>query len=139
MPAGRPRKFTDVELMQEKIDQYFLDCDERKVKYTVPGLAWALGFVSRMSVWEYGKHPEFTDTIKGAMLKIEIQRAEDLVTEVTNPTGKIFDLKNNFGWKDEKYLGIDAEIGVKNLTDDQLMLRIAALESKLSTMIPEKI
>jgi len=110
MPAGRPRKFTDAEIMQEKIDKYFQDCDERKAKYTVPGLARALGFLSRMSVWEYGKHPEFADTIKGALLVMEQQRAEDLLTE-NNPVGKIFDLKNNFKWKDQT--GLDVSGGLE--------------------------
>lgn len=100
-PVGRPRKFTEVEVLQEKINQYFSTCDERKVKYTVPGLALALGFVCRSSIWDYGKMPEFNYTIKRAMLKIEQQRAEDLLTE-SNPVGKIFDLKNNFKWKDQQ-------------------------------------
>ena len=111
MPAGRPKKFTDVEVLQEKIDQYFADCDERKAKYTVPGLARALGFLSRASVWEYSKRPEFTDTIKGALLKMEQQRAEDLLTE-NNPVGKIFDLKNNFGWKDQKDIGVSGGLEI---------------------------
>jgi hypothetical protein len=109
--VGRPRKFTDVELMQEKIDNYFKDCDERKAKYTVPGLALALGFLSRASIWDYGKLLEFNDTIKRAMLKMESQRAEDLLTE-NNPVGKIFDLKNNFGWKDQKDVGISGGLDV---------------------------
>ena len=111
MPAGRPKKFTDVEVLQEKIDKYFADCDERKAKYTVPGLARALGFVSRVSVWEYSKRPEFTNTIKGALLKMEQQRAEDLLTE-NNPVGKIFDLKNNFGWKDQKDIGVSGGLEI---------------------------
>ena len=109
--VGRPRKFTDAELMQEKIDKYFKDCDERKAKYTVPGLARALGFVSRSSVWEYGKTGEFSDTIKKTMLIIEQQRVEDLLTE-NNPVGKIFDLKNNFGWKDQKDIGVSGGLEV---------------------------
>jgi len=46
-------------------------------------------------------------------------------------------LKNKHGWKDEKQLGITAELGVKQLTDDQLVVRIRALESKIGTMLPE--
>jgi len=120
-PVGRPRKFTDLKLMQKKIDKYFEDCDERKTKYTVPGLARALGFMSRASVWDYGNMPEFNDTIKSAMLKMEQQRAEDLLTE-NNPVGKIFDLKNNFGWKDEKNLNVKGDLKIEiidHYADDQ--------------------
>ena len=109
-PNGRPRKYSESELLQKKIDQYFKECKKREVKYTVPGLALALGFVDRHSIWEYGQHEKFSHTIKRAMLKIEQQRAEDLLTE-NNPVGKIFDLKNNFKWKDQHdvKVGMDEE------------------------------
>ena len=104
--VGRPPKFKTPEDMQMQIEAYFATCDENKRPYTVPGLALALGFSSRSSLFDYATrnagHEEFADTIKTAKLHIEAQRAEALVTCKGNPAGMIFDLKNNFGWKDQQ-------------------------------------
>ncbi len=101
--VGRPPKFKTPEDMQALIESYFTACDETKRPYTVPGLALALGFSSRSSLFDYATrnagHEEFAATIKTAKLRIEAQRVEALVTCRGNAGGLIFDLKNNFGWK----------------------------------------
>ena len=102
MPAGRPPMFNSPEEMQPKIDAYFAQCDIGAKPFTVPGLAYALGFSDRHSLHDYAAKEEFTATIKGALLRIETQRSEKLVAGVGNVTGMIFDLKNNFGWKDKQ-------------------------------------
>lgn len=99
---ARPLKWSkdNTEEMQAVIDRYFEECDAREKPYTIPGLARALGFGSRNAINRYLKRPEFKDIISSARLRIEEQRTEQLITQ-NNPTGKIFDLKNNFGWKDQ--------------------------------------
>jgi len=87
--------------MQVLIDQYFEECDREGLSYTVPGLCAAIGLNSRQALHEYQKKRLFFDTIKRAKLKIEGQRARQLVSEKGNVQGLIFDLKNNFGWKEE--------------------------------------
>jgi len=117
-PGGRPPRFSDPAEMQSLIDAYFAECDAkiativtkqgnvvtvpRPEPYTIPGLAYALGFSSRQTLLNYEGKPEFMDTLKRAKLYIERQRASSLVTGTTNPAGGIFDLKNNFGWKDQQ-------------------------------------
>lgn len=106
--VGRPPKFKTPEEMQTQIEAYFTACDEAKPKrpYTVPGLALAMGFNSRSSLFDYATrnagHEEFAATIKKAKLRIEAQRVEALVMCRGNAGGLIFDLKNNFGWRDQQ-------------------------------------
>ena len=114
--GGRPPFFVNPEDMQAGIDKYFKECKENKVPTTIPGLAYALGFEDRQSLLDYKGKPEFSCTIKKARLRIEIERNEMLLTE-GNAAGKIFDLKNNFGWIDQtdveagdNIMGILAEI-----------------------------
>lgn len=78
--------------------------------YTVTGLATFLG-TTRETLLDYGsgkydnedteddKGQQFSDTIKDAKSKIEAYAENFLFSP--SPTGTIFNLKNNFGWKDK--------------------------------------
>jgi len=123
---GRPPKFKKPEDMQKQILEYFKSCwdykrnmfggrvyDSKTKKvvmvqikpYTITGIAVALG-TSRQTLLnyediknEYGK--EFFDTIKRAK-EICHQYAEDSLFIGKNPTGAMFNLKNNYsGWEDK--------------------------------------
>lgn len=98
MPAGRPPKYTSSEEMQKVIDAYFKKCDEEKRPYTITGLALALD-MDRRSIVNYGDKDEFFLTVKKARLKVEAFLEEALHSG--SPAGLIFNLKNNFGWKDK--------------------------------------
>ena len=100
--AGRLPYFSTVEEMDEAIERYFEEADARKWPYTIPDLAFALGFTSRQSLLNYSNKPIFMDTIKRAKLRIEGQRARQLVQGQGIVAGQIFDLKNNFGWRDQQ-------------------------------------
>ncbi len=117
--GGRPRKYTKAEEMQYKIDKYFESCfkpeinEKGKVQrdvygnikmkqvkpFTVTGLALALD-MDRRTLLNYSEKEEFFPTIKKAKLKIENYLEERLI-EDTSTTGIIFNLKNNYGWKDK--------------------------------------
>ena len=100
MPAGRPLKFESVEEVQELIEAYFLACDddEKPRPYTITGLALALD-TCRQTLLDYENKDEFSDTIKKAKNKIHNYAEERLYSN--NVAGVIFNLKNNFGWKDK--------------------------------------
>jgi len=66
--------------------------------YSVTGLALALK-TSRETLINYENRDEFFDTIKEAKSKIE--NFLELQLNSTSPTGTIFNLKNNYGWKDK--------------------------------------
>lgn len=104
---GRPPKFKTVKEMQVKIDAYFASCWEededgnknQKIPYTITGLALALD-TDRELLLDYGNKDEFSDAIKKAKLKCH-NFAEQHLFSGKNATGAIFNLKNNWGWKDE--------------------------------------
>ena len=122
MITGRPPKYKTPKEMQRIIDLYFIGCksnqsedsesilkdlsDEDKlivndvecVVPTVSGLAYILG-MSRQAICDYEKKDDFLDTIKRAKLRIEISLENRLAGNAV--TGSIFNLKNNFGWKDK--------------------------------------
>lgn len=113
MPAGRPPKYKTPEEMQEVIDAYFRKGgdegdsggawmqfgDAEVFAPTISGLAFALG-MSRQALCDYEKKDEFLDTIKRAKSRVEIALEQKLYGNAV--TGTIFNLKNNFGWKDKQ-------------------------------------
>lgn len=115
MPAGRPPKFKTPEAMQKVIDAYFDSCwdidEDGKRKqtrpYTITGLALALG-MSRRALLDYEKKDEFLPTIKRAKLIVENWVEEQLYRK-TQVTGAIFNLKNNYGWKDKNETDITSD------------------------------
>lgn len=68
---------------------------------TITGLALFLGFSSKSTLYEYTKQPEFSDSIKRGLLRIEKNYEAGLWSD--KPTGVIFALKN-MGWVDKKEL-----------------------------------
>lgn len=99
METGRPRKYERVEDMEEVINEYFKKCDSAEMPYTVSGLALALG-MTRETLLRYEEKDIFSDTIKRAKQKIE-EYVETRLFVSGIATGVIFNLKNNFGWKDK--------------------------------------
>lgn len=126
-PGGRPLKFKSVGELQSKVDAYFEACDNSRSKvllkdgsevtvkrakpYTITGLALALD-TTRETLLDYekGKYdngdaieefdPQYSDTIKKAKLKCQ-NYAEEYLYSGSQATGAIFNLKNNYGWKDK--------------------------------------
>jgi len=83
-------------------NEYFKECDDSNTPYTSPGLAIALGFNDRSSLDDYKAKKKFFPAIKKAMSIIERQRLEKMLKGSHNVAGCIFDLKNNFGYKDKQ-------------------------------------
>ncbi|MCI8760432.1 MAG: hypothetical protein HFJ34_04855 [Clostridia bacterium] len=100
--GGRPRKYTEVEIMQQRINKYFKQCDEKKEPYTITGLCIALD-ITRETLKEYLKKETFSDTIKKSKLRVENYLEKHLITDGST-TGIIFNLKNNFGWSDKQQI-----------------------------------
>ena len=117
---GRPMKYKSVKAMQSDIDNYFKDCDENGRPYTVSGLAYALG-TNRQTLLNYEEKEEFFDTIKRAKARIELFNEELLYNKDVSTTGVIFNLKNNYGWKDKQEIEADVKNDVTiniELSDD---------------------
>jgi len=116
---GRPKKYTEIDVMQQKIDEYFKKCDENNKPYTMSGLALALD-MDRRSLLNYSKNDKFFPTIKKARNKVETYVEERLF--YPNATGVIFNLKNNFNWEDKQELNHSGNINnpYANLSDEEL-------------------
>lgn len=97
---ARPKLYTSVEKMEEDIEKYFIDCDEKEKPYTMSGLAYALD-MDRRSLLNYSKDEKFFPTIKKAREKVEQQLEENALMGKANATFTIFNLKNNFSWQDK--------------------------------------
>jgi hypothetical protein len=102
MKTGRPPAYDTPEDMQQAIDSYFDQCVAEDRPPTVTGLALALGFEGRQGLLYYETDkPEFLVTVKRAKGRIE-QYIEEQLYRGSSVTGLIFNLKNNFGWKDSQ-------------------------------------
>lgn len=96
--AGRPPKYKTAEELQKLIDQYWENLKPEQPP-TVTGLALALG-MSRQDLINYQARDEFFDTIKQAKQAVEEFNESRLITG-NSVAGVIFNLKNNFNWKDK--------------------------------------
>jgi hypothetical protein len=98
--TGRPPIFATHEAFDAAVDAYFDNCDERNAPYTMSGLALALG-MSRQALLGYEHRDErFLVTVKRARSRVEGELEEQLLTREKQVAGHIFNLKNNFGWRD---------------------------------------
>jgi hypothetical protein len=110
MPAGRPLKFKTVKELDAKIEDYFATIPE--TKWTWTGLAIHLD-TDKWTLHNYVDRPEFSASIKKALLKVENGYEIDL--KKYGRSGTIFALKN-FDWKDKTE--VDQTIkGSLSLTD----------------------
>lgn len=101
MSAGRPLIFSNCLDVDGMCELYFEECEEDKAHPTVSGLALFLN-VDRKTVYNYQNKEEFYPVIKRAKARIEAHLEQMLFG--TTVTGVIFNLKNNFDWKDQKQL-----------------------------------
>jgi len=98
-PVGKPpiNDPNDVAAVEDRINAFFEECTAGKRKATFCGLALALGYRSRTSLWEHAKANEpISEPINTAMLMIEDRYEGKLDT--ANSYGAQFALQNR-GWK----------------------------------------
>jgi hypothetical protein len=99
MVTGRPLKFKTPEELKSRIDSYFDHCNENEKIPTITGLAVYLD-TSRETLCDYKEREDFSDSIKEALQKCEQAIEYGAMTGKLNPTFCIFNLKNNYRWKD---------------------------------------
>jgi len=99
---ARPRKYKTDEELDEAITAYFksLTATDTPRPPTMAGLAYALGFSSRQSLYDLEKNDIFSYTIKRARLLVEGWYEERM--SGNSPTGAIFWLKNHAGYTDKQ-------------------------------------
>ena len=92
--------------MEKKIDDYFNLCDEKDHPYTIPGIAYHLGFADRSSLYNYEEKPEFSYLLKKARQKVEDYYNRILISRQGQVAGLIFLLKNHFDYRDQKDVAV---------------------------------
>ena len=93
-------KYKNEKDLEEAINKYFIECDEKDKPYTISGLALSLG-IDRRTLVNYGERESFFPLIKNAKAKVETMLEENLY-RLGNNSGIIFNLKNNYGWTDKQ-------------------------------------
>ena len=123
--VGRPKLFTDPEVLKARIDEYFDKCDSRvKQKfvaktgevvevrdpepYTMSGLAYHLG-MDRKSLINYSRDDAFFHTIKEARARVERDVEMRMNDKDQFTPGLIFNAKVNFGWQDKSEVDITSK------------------------------
>lgn len=96
-PVGRPPKFATPDLLQAAIDAYFVTRDMNN-RPTMTGLGIVIG-LTRQGLLEYAAKDDFSEVIVAAKARVE-EFVENRLYD-PNATGCIFNLKNNFGWRDK--------------------------------------
>lgn len=100
---GKPPIVKSPAEMQTLVDDYFKNPPTKRMivgdvlldvpVITVCGLALHLGFADRQSLYDYRKRPEYSCTIKKALLRVQNDYEIDVKTK-GNVTGAIFVLKS---------------------------------------------
>lgn len=137
--AGRPKKYNTPEEMQQIIDEYFASCKPeyatdsegnvlndkqgrpviRHNPYTITGLALALGFADRRSIYDNEKlNDEFSHIIKEARLKCENYIEKGTISGDIPAAPGIFVLKN-YGWEDTQTQKVDFNDINKHIPDQR--------------------
>ena len=102
MRKGRSDKLVKTPKQFEALaDAYFAKCKADEVNFTITGLALALGFNSRQSIYDYGKKKGFSEVVSRANLMVE--HGYELRLDGASVTGPIFALKN-MGWSDRQQI-----------------------------------
>jgi len=133
MAGGQPMKYKTVEELQEAVDNYFAvdafmtnSSGESEYLPTMAGLALSLD-VDRRTIVNYSHNEQYFPTIRKAKAKIESFIETRLYGN--NVTGCIFNLKNNFDWKDKQE--IETKDTTNEVTDEDLNAKIMELMGKI--------
>jgi len=114
--GGRPPKYKTKATFTRKVNDYFQNGgsktkDRSFTLYSVQGLCVYCD-ISRQTLSRYKSDERFSDTIKKALLRIEQNNLEGATLGYLNPTMTIFNLKNNFGWKDSQQIDHSGSVNI---------------------------
>lgn len=100
MKVGRPAKWNSPEELSELIEAYFIDCKEREEPPMITEMCVFLD-TTRETLLDYQSKEGFSDTIKRAKTRCEAAVEKGILLGKMNATAGIFNLKNNYGWRDK--------------------------------------
>jgi len=112
-PMGRPPHFKNSEALKEAFNSYAKETKEKELPLTLSGFCVYVNSYKQLFM-EYADKPEFSTTIKEIRNIVENDIEAGILINKYNATAGIFNLKNNFGWKDK----IETENTNHNLNAD---------------------
>ena len=123
--GGRPPKYPTPELLQAAVDKYFEGINGGQP--TISGMCLHIN-LTRQGFAEYeAKSPGFSDVTRNAKLRIATMVESDLLGGKKNPTGMIFWLKSQEGWRDgREYDGGGKQL---NITGNTIVLLPGSLDN----------
>ena len=120
---GRKKIIKSPKEFDLKVCAYLEHCRCHDERPTYTGGLLFLGLNSRQSLKEYADRAEFSDAVKRFKLIIECEYERRL--DKPSPTGAIFALKCNFGWKEEAMQvehRIEKTLNLSELSDEELVM-----------------
>ena len=104
---GRPRLFSNAQMLKEKIEEYFSSCSAYNSIPTISGLTYSLGFADPSALKYYASkckaRNHFSRAIRMALLRIAAWKSQVLLDGDLPPgrlRGLVFDLRVNGGMRD---------------------------------------
>jgi len=126
-PEGKPLAFKTVKALEDAVEKYFKEDaymgegEDRVYAPTMSGLALSLG-VDRRTIVNYAHREAYFPTIKKARARVEVYLEQRLYGN--NVTGTIFNLKNNFDWKDKTESALTGADGGAIQTDNTWTIKV---------------
>lgn len=115
--CGQPLKFKKGQLT-ELFNQYKEKCltkndDGKDTPMSISGFA-AFAGTNRMTLLNYKGRKEFEKEINYIKSQCEADSVDRMLSGRSNPISQIFNLKNNYGWKDKSELdtNVSGDVGV---------------------------
>lgn len=108
--GGRPPSFKSPEELENKIQKYLKECEEKEKPVLVVGFAVFCN-VHKDTIYEYAKKPEYSDSLKRLTQAAEHSLVSGGLVGKYNSSFAIFLAKNNHKYKDK----VEQEVQVKKV------------------------
>jgi hypothetical protein len=103
--------FTDPIQFKSDVEKYFADCEQDNRRTSALGLANHLGTLVR-TLHNYKARPGFGEVLELAKQRMEEQAYQRLENRDYATAGVIFNLTNNYGWKQPNQIEHSGSIAV---------------------------
>jgi len=121
-------KFSTPQQLEIRVASYFEHQDREKQPYTITGLALYLD-ISRTTLLKYAGRSAYGKIVRRGKMKCE-EYAEKQLFLAKNPVGIIFNLKNNYGWRDA------TEVKHTGGTMNKIIIERPAIGHSRTIMVP---
>ena len=144
VPMGKGiRKYTNPKDLENTIQTYFEQMRAEKRPLTITGLCIAVGFKSRQTLLDYEEKEQYGHLIREAKMRCQ-NYAEELLFQNRNVYGVIFNLTNNYGWRNRMDVVTEGKYDkrladdIRSMTSDDVDKRFKKLSKGIKKEIRDK-